>query len=589
MKNAFSKLSDTFKYKAPKGGKDFELLESEKEDKNHAKSSKISEKSRENKGKDIGDSEKNGILKNSSLTIALWNNMRKNNTSKNEKVEINRVSADLNLNMNAIKSEFKMNKNQGIEIRSFNIAGSVKAFLLFISSVVDEKIVNQSILKQLMNCENFNICKNKPITDFILDNVLPIDVVSKETNMNKIILEVLNGKTALFIDGYDECIVIKSVGYQKRNVDKPITENVVKGAQEAFTENLETNIALIRRILRNKSLIVETQVVGRADNSRCAIIYLDDVSNPRIVDEIKRRIGRFEFDMIMGGGIIEQMIEDNPYAIFPQVLSTERPDRTAALIMEGKVAVIANGTPFAEIVPITFFHLFHTSEDSLLRWEYGTFLRIIRLLAVFISIYLPGMYVSLTLFHQEMIPTELLLSIAQARVKVPFPTIVEIIGMELSFELIREAGIRVPGVIGQTLGILGALILGQAAVAAGLVSPVLIIVVALTGLGNFALPNYTLALAIRIIRFGFIIFAAIAGFYGIAISTFLLGCLMCSIKSFGVPYFAPMAPKTKSNRDLIIRPPIWTLSERPDFLNTVNRKRKSKNKKNRKLNEREEK
>lgn len=245
--------------------------------------------------------------------------------------------------------------------------------------------------------------------------------------------------------------------------------------------------------------------------------------------------------------------------------------------MEGQVVIIAEGSPFSIAVPVTFFRLFHTSEDTFVRWPAANFLRFIRLFGLFCATFLPGFYVALTLYHVEMLPTELLLSIARAKELVPFPTILEVLMMEVSFELIREGGIRVPSVIGQTLGIVGALILGQAAVAAGLVSPLLVIVVSITGLGSFAIPNYTLALSIRIERFLFIIAGAVLGFYGISLMAVMLAFFACSMKSFGVPYFAPVAPKTKVNPDVVTRHPIWSQKKRPDELNTPNRKRQGNN------------
>ena len=241
--------------------------------------------------------------------------------------------------------------------------------------------------------------------------------------------------------------------------------------------------------------------------------------------------------------------------------------------MDGQIALILEGSPLATIVPITFFHLFHTADDSTLRWQYSNFQRYVRLIACCFAIFLPGLYLALTLYHSEMIPAELMSSLHQARENVPFPALVEVLLMELSFEIIREAGVRVPGLVGQTLGIIGAIVLGQAAVEAGLVSPVLIIIVAITGLGNFAIPDFRLSYSIRIARFVFIVLGTTAGFYGISAGMFVIFGLACSLKSFGVPYFSPVAPKTESNPDIVTRGPVGTQTQRPDFLNTRNRRR----------------
>jgi spore germination protein KA len=300
---------------------------------------------------------------------------------------------------------------------------------------------------------------------------------------------------------------------------------------------------------------------------------MKEIANPKIIKEVKRRIQNLDIDFAIGDGVLDQLIEDHPFSLFPQIISTERPDRTASFLMDGKVALICDGTPFASIVPVTFFHMFHTSEDSTIRWQYATFLRYIRVIASFFAALLPGLYVALTLYHKEMIPTELLSSLHKARENVPFPTLIEVLLLEVSFEIIREAGVRVPGVIGQTLGIIGAIVLGQAAVAAGLVSPVLIIIVAITGLGSFSIPNFNLAFSIRIVRFIFIFLGALFGFYGIAAGLYVFGSIAASMKSFGVPYFSPVAPKTKSSPDVVNKAPAWAQTQRPDFLNTKDRRR----------------
>lgn len=406
-----------------------------------------------------------------------------------------------------------------------------------------------------------------------MNHVLSINNVEKVKEYNKIISKILNGVTALFVDGCEEALLIESRGYEKRNIDKPSTESVVMGSQEGFTENLRTNITLIRRIIKNKDLITEILPVGKTSNSNCAIMYLDGIANPKLIKEVKKRIKNINIDFVTGDGMIEQFIEDKPSQIIPQVLNTERPDRAASFIMEGQVIIIGEGVPFVNVVPVTFFAMFHASEDSFLRWPFGTAIRLIRILGLFFATLLPALYVSLILYHQEMIPTDLLVAFATARENVPFPTIIEVLILEISFELIREAGIRVPGIIGPTLGIIGALILGQAAVAANLVSPVLIIVVAVTGLGNFAIPSYSLATGIRIIRFGLILAGAFLGFYGVAAVLFIVCCFACNMKSFGVPFLSPISPVTKKNPDIVVRAPNFKQKMRPDYLNTPNQKR----------------
>ncbi len=483
----------------------------------------------------------------------------------------------LDENIKYLKECFHLPVNQDVIIREFNIARKIPACMVFIDGMVDRSIIVQFSLPQLMDVHPFKDFEGGCPLDYIEENVLSINQIARMSKFKEIIPQILSGLTALFIDGCEECLVMESRGYEKRNVTIPFTETVVQGAQEGFTENLRTNITLVRRIVKNENLITEFRSTSKTNNFMSAILYMEGLTNPKIVEEVKRRVESLDVDFISGSGMLEQLIEDKTLMLFPQVISTERPDRVASFLLEGKVVLICEGTPFALAMPITFFDLFHTTEESNLRWQYGTFLRIVRLIGALLAAFLPGVWTALILFHQEMIPTPLLASIVASRAPVPFPFIIEFLLMELSFELIREGGIRVPGISGNTLGIIGALILGQSAVSAGIVSPSLIIIVAVSGLGNFAIPNYSLALAVRIFRFIFIAFGAIAGLYGISVGFTLLCAFTLGMKSFGVPFFTPLSPETKTNQDKILRGPLHHQTRRLDYLNTQNESRMGDN------------
>ncbi len=501
------------------------------------------------------------------------NKRRRKSKNKDKDKDLRKVSSSLKENLDFIRRKFNLPDNQDIIIREFNIARRTKAALIFVDGMIDKKIVNQYTLPELLNPSNFEEMQDGSLLNYVEKNVLSINQITRMDEYEKIVPQILNGVTVLFVEGCDESLAIESRGYEKRGVDRPQTEAVINGSQEAFTENLRTNITLLRRIVKNENLITEIVPVSKTNNCNCAILYLNHIVNHKIVEEVKRRLNSLDVDFIEGSGMLEQFIEDKPFQLLPQIMNTERPDRVASFLMDGKVILICEGTPFALVVPVTFFHLFQTPEESNLRWQYGSFLRIVRLIGIITALLVPGMYIALTLYHQEMIPTSLLASIAASRESVPFPAILEIILMEISFELIREGGIRVPGIIGQTLGIIGALILGQAAVAAGLVSPILIIVVAISGLGSFTIPNYSLSLSIRILRFIFIFFGGIAGFYGISVCLAINCVLALSIKSFGVPFFAPFSPKTRAKRSEVLKYPAYTQEERVDYLNSQNRRR----------------
>jgi spore germination protein KA len=481
------------------------------------------------------------------------------------------VSTDLRANLAKVGEEFNLDRNKDVVVREFKVAKTHDAFILYIDGMVNKDIIGNLILRQLMTPEHFAGAKVKDLLDYITDNVISVNHIIRFDYFEDIFQMVLNGFTAVFIHGYDAALLVETVGFEKRNVEKPVAENVIRGSQEGFTENLATNIALVRRIIRNKNLTTEILPVDKTGHTQCAMMYVTGLTNPALIREVKRRLKSLNIDFIASSGVLEELIADDPCTIFLQISTTERPDMAAWQLMKGKVVIIVDGTPYAAAVPSSFYEGLISPEDINLKWPYGIFLRVIRYIALMLSIFLPGLYIALTLYHQEMIPPELLNSIVASREQVPFPTFFEIVLMEISFELIREAGIRVPGIIGNTLGIIGALILGQAAVAADLVSPILIIIVALGGLGNFAIPSFSIAFSARIQRFAFILLGGIAGFYGIAAGIFVLGCKACSTKSFGVPQFVPAAPATRKDMDIIFVRPDFENKTRPDFVNALDK------------------
>lgn len=567
-------LKDILIYHEPRNTNPFELLESEPEDGQGNKMKDSDALEQGSSDSDGADSDKPtaGVVKPSKRPVKVGQKKKPASVddAKGQDDEKESLSRDLSVSLDIMKRQFNHPDNQDVVIREFKALQQKDAFIIYIDGMADSITINDYVLRQLMRERKIDTGQLFNL-DYINKNLLPVNQIETETDIEQITRQILNGLTALFIDGDAECTIIETRGYEMRAVSTPTAENVIQGPQEAFVENLRTNLTLVRRIIRNKDLVTEMLPMGKADNLTCAILYINGIINPQIVKEVRRRIKSLSIDFIPGSGALEQLIEDNPFSLFPQILSTERPDRTASFLMDGQAAIICEGGPFALIIPITFSHLMHTSEDTLLRWHYGTFLRLIRMTASFFAIFLPGLYIALTLYHPEMIPTDLLNSLTEAREIIPFPAFVELLFMEIAFELIREASLRVPGAIGQTLGIIGAVVLGQAAVSANIVSPILIIVVAMTGMSSFAIPNFSISFGFRILRFVFLLFGAIAGFYGIAAAIIILGGMASSMKSFGVPYFSPVAPVTKSNMDIYFRGPLWKQNQRPDFLNTENR------------------
>lgn len=509
------------------------------------------------------------------------NQQQSNNQSNAGKAEDKNISTNLFENLEYLKTRLNFPSNSDIVFREFDITvkkDSLHAFIVFFDGMIDKNILDNDILSPLMLLSNLDITDKAPdVIGYIKAHLIPHNQVTLVENFNKVIQAVNGGACGIFIDTVNIAFVADVKGMESRKVERPNIELVIRGPQEGFTETLRVNIALIRKRLKDENVIAENIEVGERGKTICSLVYIKDITNENLVNEVRRRISSIKVDYLNSSGELEQFIEDKTFVPIPQVSATERPDKAALALAEGKIAVIVDGSPFALILPVVFNDLIRSSEDYFLRFPYANILRIIRLIGVFLSLLLPGIYIAITNYHQEMIPSSLLIAIAGAREKVPFPSIVELTIMEFAFEIIREAGIRIPGPLGPTIGIIGGIILGQAAVAANIVSPILIIVVAVTGICSFSIPDYSLAFAIRYLRFVYIILGATAGFLGISTGIFIQGILLVSTKSFGVPMFAPYGPKTvKENIDNIFSPPIWKKENRPDYLNTKNPKRQAK-------------
>src|SRR5665647_2584523 len=439
MAEFLSYIKKFITYKEPKDIDDFELLESEHEGTDQDGLDEEFQKEQDKKSNQDKDKDEKNQKKKNPLKVDEWNKTKNKSGDKSPQSPENMVDPQLKINLERTQKAFISDKNSDIIIRQFKIAQKIEAFIVFIDGMVDRETINNYILRQLMKPELFENYKGDRLIEFVENNVLSVHDTKKETKYDMIIGQICNGITALFIDGCSECLVFETRGYEKRSVEKPATETVIAGSQEGFNENLRTNITLIRKIIKNHHLVTEILPLGKTNHSFCAVMYVDGISNPKIIKEVKRRINSLDTDYIQSDGILEQLIEDRPLMLFPQVLRTERPDRASSFLMEGRVVIVVDGSPFTIAVPVTFFSMMQTSEDSNLKWQLGAFLRLTRLFGMFAAILSPGLYIALLLYHEEMIPTDLLSSIAMARESVPFPILVELILMEVSFELIIEA------------------------------------------------------------------------------------------------------------------------------------------------------
>lgn len=469
-------------------------------------------------------------------------------------------SEDIEWDIQHIKELFSYPKNIDFMVREFTIYSlQKKAALFFIPSLTDTNLINEDIIKPLIMSE-------KIIED--IPSAVSVSAIKQEKEMRKAIQELNTGETLLLLEGEPYAYVIKTSKAAGRSVDKPQNETTLLGPKESFIEKADVNISLIRQKIRTEDFTVEKMGIGSRSNNEVFIIYNKELAGAEVLNEVKARLGAIKKDAVQNLALLVQHIEDRKRSLAPTILHTERPDRAASFIEDGYVVIVMNNSPFALVAPATFWSFFHSADDHYLRFVFGNFTRILRILAMFITIFTPAAYIAITNYHIEMLPTDLLLAIAGTREMVPMPAIIELLALELAFELIREAGIRVPIPMGSTIGIVGALILGQAGVEANLFSPFVVIVVALSGLSSYAISDLNLNYAVRIIRFAFLLGAGLLGIFGM-ICCFIL-CLMylASIKSFGVPYMAPLTPTYKSSNDTILRKVLTNEFLRPGFTKT---------------------
>lgn len=448
-----------------------------------------------------------------------------------------------------------------------------RAAVIFVDGLVDKQFVHEFILNTLMVSIREVDLNDKIQSSYSLRIILekyslPAGELEIINDYEKLYNKVLSGDTVIIVDGEAEAFSIGTRGWESRGIEEPSTEQVVRGPKEGFTETIRTNSALIRRRIRDKNLTFEWFQIGRRSKTDIAIAYVKDIANEKIVQEVKDRLGRIDTDIILEGGYIEEFIQDESYSPFPTVYNTERPDVVTAGLMEGRIAIIVDGTPFVLLVPALFINFMQSSEDYYQRADISTLIRILRYISFLLSLLVPSAYIAATTFHQEMLPTSLLISLSAQREGVPFPAVVEAIIMEITFEILREAGLRMPRAIGAAISIVGALVIGQAAVEAGLISATMVIVVSLTAISSFVIPKFNMSISTRMLRFGFMILAATFGLFGIILGLLMLVLHLTSLRSFGVPYMAPFAPTIPGDfHDTLIRSYLWNMKTRPSLVN----------------------
>lgn len=443
--------------------------------------------------------------------------------------------------------------------RSLLIGGQRKSSLIYIEGLSDCDRIEDYVIAPLMREDS------EPFTrlEELVERKINVAQVSQFTSFGECVNYLSSGHPVLLCDNETIGLALGLANWEKRSIEEPAAESGIRGPREGFTETLRTNTSQIRRIIKSPLLKMEPMKIGDYTQTNVVITYIEQLADPTLVEEVKNRLGRIRIDGILESGYIEEMIEDQPFSPFPQLLSTERPDVTCSSLLEGRVAILVEGTPFALIAPITFFSLMQSAEDYYQRFWVSSVIRWLRYGFTLISLLLPSLYVAVLTFHQEMVPGALLISMATSREMVPFPALIEVLIMEVTFEALREAGVRLPKQVGAAVSIVGALVIGQAAVQAGLVSAPMVIVVAITGIASFMIPRYITGIAIRMLRFPMILLAGTLGLLGIMLGIIALVLHMCSLRSFGVPFLSIAVPQKRELKDILFRSPWWMMDTRP--------------------------
>jgi spore germination protein KA len=452
-----------------------------------------------------------------------------------------------------------------VSIKKFYIGKEnlIESAAIYITSLVDKEIIDRDLLPTLMfNADEASIPQSNS-AEFICRRYITISNTSVEKDINIVIENIKSGRTALLISEFEDFITVDTSGGKYREITDPQNESTTKGPREGFVESLDINIGMLRRITLDSKLKVETYIVGRRSQTKVAIIYIDDIVDKAVLDEIKKRINSVDVDSITGTAMLEQFIEDSPYALFPQSFSTERPDAVKADIMEGKVGILVDGGSYAITLPSVFVQFFQGVEDYYHRTLVSSFIRIIRILSVFMVIFTTATYLTLIRYNVELIPIKFVAAISESREGIALSPLLEILLMEIVIEFLREGGLRLPPKIAGTLSVVGGIIIGNAALEAKIVSPSTLLIVGVSTIATFLVPNYEMSLSIRLIRFPMLFLADALGIFGIVTGCFIIMMHLLSLESYGVPY---LTIKSGDLKDIFIRAPLWQMDNRPEAI-----------------------
>lgn len=458
------------------------------------------------------------------------------------------------------------------------MGGQIRAGVIYINGMADKDVINKQIIEPLMTrVSNFQAGKfidKKNLHGLISSRVLSTADFNESKEMEQVVTALLSGSSVIFVDCMDVGLIISTAKFEKRSIETPETETTIWGSREGFIEDLTTNISMLRRRLPTPDLRLEKFIIGRLSKNEVRLAWVEGVVNPKIVEEARRRLQRIDIDYVFGSGLISELISDKPTSIWPQVHLSERPDIVAANLVEGRFAVFCSGDPFVVIAPILFWQGLQTIDDYVEKPLMGTFFRLIRNVALYVSMMATPLYVAMVTYHPSVIPPPLAVRIAAGREGIPFPSVLEVLALSLLIDLLRESGVRLPRANGGAVTFLGAVVIGQAAVAAGLVSPAVIIIISISAIANYTIPSQELAGATRIASYFLIIWASFLGILGVTVGMVWLLWAVVSLRSFGIPLFYPISPNESYGlKDIFVRSPVWWLRKRPSLLAPDNQSR----------------
>ncbi|MFB5192605.1 spore germination protein [Alicyclobacillus fastidiosus] len=473
--------------------------------------------------------------------------------------------------------EETLGMNDDFVIREIRVFGQYPAAVMYFSNLVNREVIAEDILKALMSGPTHidgKKLKSRELKDVLIKDTIFFGELFLEHRLVKMAEAFFRGDTVVLVQGLDEAIQISTRNVEQRSVSQPQTEQVIRGGRDGLIESLATNITLLRYRLQTPNFRIKILTVGQLTKTKVAICYIEGITMPALVQEVEDRIAAINIDGVLDAGYLEQFIEDNHWSPFPQIQNTERPDKCVANLLEGRVVILTDGTPFTLIAPAVFSQFYQTVDDYTERPLMGSLVRLVRVVALTFSLIFPALYVAVIAFSPDLIPTKFAVAVAGGRAGVPFPAVIEVLLMQVSMEVLREATLRLPQQVGGALSIVGVLVIGQAAVSAGFASPITVVVIALTTIGSFATPAYNVATSLRILQFFFTILSGIFGLYGVMLGLILVTHHMLTLRSFGVPYLSPFVPGDwQGLKDLLIRAPLWWMSKRPKQLHPQNPER----------------